>query len=705
MVSAPAGYCKTAHVANWAEHCGRPVAWIDLERHDNDPQVLLARLTAMLRGVEHEALTERARPSESAAPLETVAIPEFGHVVSRCDGSFVLVLDDLHTVDNAMALDLITTLAHRVNARSTVVLIGRSTPPPSFAAMSMDPGFVIISMEDLALDSTAARSVTDAVGWHPDDDELDQLVTATDGCPVGIRLAAMTHHGADDRPGPSARPTRARHRLVADFVHEKWLRELPADDVEFLRNVSGLGSLSGGLCDQLLGRSDSGEVLERLRTSSHLVIPLDYWGGEYRLHRMLDNVLDGDTQRTAPDAKRRIAAHASVWFERNDDPDGAIRQALRADDIDRAVDLVERHAEQYQTNGAAPTVDQWMALLPRDRVFASSQICLMSAVLAMVRGQVDEVSTWLRLAEQAALDPAANTTDPRFALKLAALRSALSTGDVDDARADAERAYSGLGPGRWHALACLARGQWHLAIGDTDTALRTLFEGAAEARLLGAPTLEASCLAGLGFGFASQGDWTQARSMVESARRVVTNHDLAWMPTLITVTSMIAWAEATAGDPDIARTEVRTARAHLAHYENIASWANMQSRIALIRACLLLGDQFEARTLLDEAVALVHTRPFTAWAAEQLDQLASALKSARTALPYGPSSLTAAELRMLHFLPTNLTIGGISQRLFVSRNTAKSHATAIYRKLGVSSRGEAVEMARRTGLLTDEPTT
>ena len=50
-------------------------------------------------------------------------------------------------------------------------------------------------------------------------------------------------------------------------------------------------------------------------------------------------------------------------------------------------------------------------------------------------------------------------------------------------------------------------------------------------------------------------------------------------------------------------------------------------------------------------------------------------------------------------LSTNLTLGQIAERLFVARNTAKSHAAAIYRKLGVSTRSEAVDMARSVGLL------
>jgi LuxR family maltose regulon positive regulatory protein len=62
-------------------------------------------------------------------------------------------------------------------------------------------------------------------------------------------------------------------------------------------------------------------------------------------------------------------------------------------------------------------------------------------------------------------------------------------------------------------------------------------------------------------------------------------------------------------------------------------------------------------------------------------------------------SLTAAELRVLHHLPSHLSFREIASRLYVSPNTVKTHARGIYRKLGVSSRGEAVELARGAGLV------
>ena len=65
----------------------------------------------------------------------------------------------------------------------------------------------------------------------------------------------------------------------------------------------------------------------------------------------------------------------------------------------------------------------------------------------------------------------------------------------------------------------------------------------------------------------------------------------------------------------------------------------------------------------------------------------------------GASSLTSAELRLLPLLATHLSFRNIGERLFISPNTVKTEAISIYRKLGVSSRGEAVAQAHGLGLL------
>jgi LuxR family maltose regulon positive regulatory protein len=66
--------------------------------------------------------------------------------------------------------------------------------------------------------------------------------------------------------------------------------------------------------------------------------------------------------------------------------------------------------------------------------------------------------------------------------------------------------------------------------------------------------------------------------------------------------------------------------------------------------------------------------------------------------------LSPAELRLLHYLPTHLTFREIAEDSFVSANTVKTQARSIYRKLGVSSRAEAVACARTAGLVGGDAT-
>ena len=61
--------------------------------------------------------------------------------------------------------------------------------------------------------------------------------------------------------------------------------------------------------------------------------------------------------------------------------------------------------------------------------------------------------------------------------------------------------------------------------------------------------------------------------------------------------------------------------------------------------------------------------------------------------------LTRAELRLLPLLATHLSFREIGARLYVSRNTVKTQAISVYRKLGVSSRSDAIEHAVRLGLV------
>ena len=83
----------------------------------------------------------------------------------------------------------------------------------------------------------------------------------------------------------------------------------------------------------------------------------------------------------------------------------------------------------------------------------------------------------------------------------------------------------------------------------------------------------------------------------------------------------------------------------------------------------------------------------------QAEALRAQLSRQRGGTSPGPSALTAAELRVLPLLATHLTAADMATELFVSVHTVKSQQASLYRKLGTSSRSQAVIRARQLGLL------
>jgi len=127
-------------------------------------------------------------------------------------------------------------------------------------------------------------------------------------------------------------------------------------------------------------------------------------------------------------------------------------------------------------------------------------------------------------------------------------------------------------------------------------------------------------------------------------------------------------------------------------------WA-VQLRIALIRVHLALDDLAGARTIMREIDQILERRPDLGTLAEEAGALRARLSQERSAASPGASALTAAELRVLPLLATHLTAPEMAAELFVSVHTVKSQQASLYRKLGTSTRSQAIARARQLGLL------
>jgi len=153
------------------------------------------------------------------------------------------------------------------------------------------------------------------------------------------------------------------------------------------------------------------------------------------------------------------------------------------------------------------------------------------------------------------------------------------------------------------------------------------------------------------------------------------------------------------------RGDVPRAREHLARAARLRPLLTsamphraVQALLELARAYLALDDAAGARAVLRQARDILQLRPDLGILPKQADELQATLDTIRAGAA-GASSLTTAELRLLPLLSTHLSFREIGERLHLSRHTVKSQAISVYRKLGVSSRSQAVQRMQQIDLL------
>jgi len=283
------------------------------------------------------------------------------------------------------------------------------------------------------------------------------------------------------------------------------------------------------------------------------------------------------------------------------------------------------------------------------------------------------------------------------------VRALLCRDGVERMQIDAELAVSSLSPASpWRPASVLLQGVAVLFAGDVDRAEVILDQAAQAAVAAGAVwvgVVACSQRALLAF---ERGDLLAAESELARAAAFVddaTSAEYVVTAILLAVTARVAIAK---GQGARARETLVSAQRLRPTLTHALSWFAVQAQLELAKAHLALSDARGAATLLQEANDILRRRPKLGTLVAEAEDLRARISRAKQSSGW-PSTLTAAELRLLPLLTTHLTFREIAERLFVSRNTVKTQAISAYRKLDASSRSEAIERAIELGLVDASP--
>jgi LuxR family maltose regulon positive regulatory protein len=701
-IVAPPGYGKSTLLAQIAAAPSSRAAWVALDGQDNDPAVLLAHLAVALDRIEplgaavHAALDERRPTVTVVSRLLTWA--------GTVDEPFVLAIDNADELINPEAVSVVSQLAAGLSFEHRLVVASREALRWPTARLRVRGRIHEVGAADLALDRVEAMALLEQTGIPLDAEEVAALAARSEGWAAGLYLTALAVHAGGAPSDDAVATPGGDHPYLRDYLRSELLERLSVAEVEFLTRTSILDRLSGPLCDATLEATGSNEQLEHLAARNLFLLPVDSGAEWYRCHQLFRELLRTELDRREPGLVPELHRRAAAWYEEDGAGEAALDHAQAAGDVDRTLRLLHELMQPVWASGRSETVLGWLQWLADEDLMASHpELAVHGALMYALIGRPTEAERWADEAERSTADPAvANTTladGSSMASQLAYLRAFLCRDGLDAMRTDAVAAYAGLSPASpYRASMLYAEGVALVAVGQAPAADPVLTRALDAALAIEAVPLAAMVLAERAIIAVEADDWTEAAGLMDQAVALVGDgrFDEYWTSALV----FAIGARTALQDNDVPRARALLARA--ARLRPLLTYAlpvvSVQALAEMARCYLALADPDGARAVLRQARDILVVRPDLGALEKEIETMRSSLDGP-AAVNLGGSSLTAAELRLVPYLATHLSLKEIGDRLFVSRNTVKSQAISVYRKLGVSSRSEAIERLEELGLL------
>jgi LuxR family transcriptional regulator, maltose regulon positive regulatory protein len=695
-VVAPAGYGKTTFLSQWAEHNGQPFAWVSVEELDNDPKVLLAYIATALDAVEP---IDRRVFEALASPASSVpgsVVPRLGSAFSSMSSPVALVLDDVHALHDPECRAAVSALADHVPGGSRLVLAGRAEPPVRVARLRAEGRLLEIGPSELSLTRGEASSLLRNAGVALGGDEVAELHRRTEGWPVGLYIAALAMKAGSPRSGPGLAFT-GEDIFMSDYLRTELLGRISDAHALFLTRTSVLGRMSGPLCDAVLDLSGSAAALADLARSNLLLVPLDRRGQWYRYHHLFRDMLLAELEHREPELVPMLRRRAAGWCVRNELPEEALEYSIAAGDIDAVAGLLEKQWLPAYRQGRITTIERWFGWLEdRGGIEGHPMLAVLASLTFALTGRPADAERWADAVDRWQYGDAAWPDHPAAEAWAVLLRAVLCRYGVEQMRADADEAARRFAAERIEESApVLYQGLARVFSGGLDAGEACFEEALSIREEARTPEALAVALCELSLLAMARGEWGRAEVLAERAGAVLRRAGLEGTLTY----AVQARAAVHRGDVPAARQHLVNAQRARPLLTYAIPHVAVQARIELTRVHLALADLAGARTLMREIDELLRRRPGLGTLAGAAEALRAQLSRERGPSRPGASALTTAELRLLPLLSTHLPFPQIGEALFVSRHTVKSQANSIYRKLGASTRSQAVARARELGLL------
>jgi LuxR family maltose regulon positive regulatory protein len=522
LISSPAGFGKTTLLSDFAIGCDRPMAWLSIDKDDNDTIRFIAYLIAALSRVKSgfgESVypvlhTPKPKRIES---LLTVLINE----IAAEFPPFVLVFDDYHLITLSEIHEALAYIVEHQPEQMHVMIATRADPSLPLSRLRARDQLTNIRENDLRFtEDEAADFLTRVMGLDLKAEELSAMERRTEGWAAGLQLAALSLQEQTDKEN-FVRSFAGSNRYILDYLGQEVLNNQDQQVRNFLLQTSILERLNAPLCESVTGFAGSQEILESLENNHLFILPLDQERNWYRYHHLFKDFLIKSLQGSQPDQIEILHEKASRWFEGQGFVDEAIEHAISGGDHQRTMDLIEATAESRLMRSEATSIIRWIDALPDEVVESRPSLCLIQAWALMLRGgPLEVVESRLEFVEN-------SQVDDRQLGSVAALRAFLASikGDAETSLELSQRALKLLPEDDLFMRSLVADnlGMVYLIQGDFDASIEGFTQAAEISRQAGNVMIAVGALCNLAGLWMLQGQLHRAWSAYMQALDLATD--------------------------------------------------------------------------------------------------------------------------------------------------------------------------------------
>jgi LuxR family maltose regulon positive regulatory protein len=405
LVSAPAGYGKTALTSQWLDSVGDAYAWLSLDEQDNQLATFLLYLVAAVRTVYHDAMgaTELlARAPTLLAPnrLADTLLQD----MAALGGPLILALDDCHAIKAPGVHELMARLVEHLPAHVHLVLVTRADPPLPLDRLRGRQQLGEIRAADLRFSSEETLLLLQQLlGPGVTEETAALLEDSTEGWAVGLHLAALSLRNRSEPEAFARKIAEHGHQAVTEYLLSEVLACLPEAERDCLVQTSLFDRFCAPLVDAIQAEDRvklSGDDFVRASQRANLfVVSLDDEGTWFRYHHFFQSLLRARLRQRYADTEIKVMhARASAWFVAQGLVDEAVLHALKAGDPVGAASLVEAQVHPALDRENWRQFEHWIGLLP-SQVRQRPRLLTAQAWLHVLRYQFAAAAALLDTAE------------------------------------------------------------------------------------------------------------------------------------------------------------------------------------------------------------------------------------------------------------------------------------------------------------------